>query len=219
MEDRYKIFQKGYNKILDLIENVDEKLIKQYKSFISIIPKEIIKKITRCEDFAVNSEWLNAEMMVFCNSIDFDFTRYENYLKADMSIHRFFDDDLFPKTDKDGNVVEEDPIKIFSLSFRNTPVKQKNVEIYFEQVDNAYKYTGNNIDEKTKGKDIEYEVFLEIRDEKYYIVCRKTSRGVLVYEQEEEFTFDELMLYIEEEDEHEEDLEIEFDADFDISNE
>ena len=55
-------------------------------------------------------------MLTFCNSIVLDFTRYKKYLRAELEIHRYFPDDLFPRVDNNGNQLEEEPMKILSFS-------------------------------------------------------------------------------------------------------
>lgn len=210
MDEEFKIFQKSYNKTLDLISDVDFELTKKYMSLIKFLPKGVIEKIATCEDFNtdVENNRYYAEMLAFNNSLDFDFTRYRDYLRVEFKICRFFVEQLY----------EKDPIELFNFKYRNEETKQPELRVYLEERDGKLVYVGNNNKAKPTYKDIEYQVFIENSEGKYFIVSRKMSRGWVVYEKKYEAYLDELIQCAETEDEFIKDEPIEFEADFDIPN-
>lgn len=211
MEEEFKIFQECYNKTLDLIADVDFALIKKFKSFVQILPNDVVKRISVGKDF--NTDYENtefyAEMLAFNNSLDFDFTRYKNYLRVEFKISRFFVEQLY----EDG-----EPIELFNFKYRNEEEKQPELRVFYELKDGKFVYNGDNNKAKPHYVDIEYEVYIEKQNDKYILVSRKMSRGWVIYEKKYQAFLDELIQCSETEDEYEKDEAIEFEADFDIPN-
>lgn len=214
MEDQDFIFQNGYNKIINILEDVDTKLSRRHSAVVSILSQEVLDKVAQLKDFSISSEKENVEMIVFCNKIVLDYTRYQNYLSVEMEVNRIYEEQAFPKINKKGEYVQEDPILLYRLALRNTPNRNNQVHTYFELVDGKYNFVNATVDPNVL--DVEYNVYLEKINDKFYIKSVKSSYGLEVYTKRAEFSFDEIIDCIEDEDDYEEDLEIEFEADFDL---
>ena len=52
MNDRYKIFSKGFNRVLDLVETYNDEFYNFYKSIIDDVDEVVLSAIEECEDFA-----------------------------------------------------------------------------------------------------------------------------------------------------------------------
>jgi len=206
MEKKYKVFQKGFNRVLDLIESADGFAFNDYINLIESLPQEVVNKLYDCDDFNVDNKFYNADMLRMVNAVSLEYIRYKNYLKTDVFIHRLFEEDLYK---------DDVNIKLFAYSQRNTPDKKEPYKMYFNKKNKDYIYTGDNqTDEKIL--DTTCEIFLQRKDDDFYLITTRNFRGWEMYEKAVPISFDELLQCIEDEDEYEEDLEIEFDAEFDL---
>lgn len=207
MREEYKVFDKGFNKVIDLVEQYDSKVINKFKAVLNIMPNKVVDAMGECADFAFEASEYDVDFMRLVNAVSLDFSRKKNYLKAEVYIHRYFEDDLF-KTDLN--------IKLMSVCLRNTPNKKTNMQLFYEEKDGAYRYVGSNYDGNEEFLDASWDVYLEMRDDEYYLISSRTFRGIEVYRKEHLISFDELYRFIEDQDDYEDDWEIEFDPDFDI---
>jgi len=216
MQDKYLIFDKGYNKILDLLEEADLEVASMHEKVVNNMPINVFNQIRELEDFTKQTSTHNTEMIMLGNRIDLDFTRYQNFINAQMEVHRIFEQHVFPKVDKKGNFIQEEPIVLYKLEIRNTPRKQPDLNVYFEEQNGKFVYVGsNNTDNNII--DLCYIVSLEKIAGNFFLVSTKTARGWEIYTKRSEIAFDEVIDRVEDEDDYEEDaVDAEFEADFDI---
>lgn len=209
MRGYFYIFDKGYNKILDLIGVVDPNLDKVYKNFAMKLSNRLVNRISGCENFSIDNEDFHVELSMLVNSLWLDhIKKREKYLAYEIYVHRLFEEDLF---------VDELNYRLFRFGFRNSEKKSPDLKLYYEEKDGKLKYMGSNDEEGEFIIDTYWDVYLERReDDNFYLICKKEFRGAVIYENEVEITFDELMQCVETEDEYEEDWDVEFDADFDL---
>lgn len=207
MKDNYKVFDKGFNKVLDLVESKDKSIFNNFKTIIDIIPDNVIDAISSCDDFATEEENFNVDFMRLVNAVSLEFTNNNKYLKSDVYVHRIFEEDLFK---------QELNLKIFSINMRNTFKKMPKLELFYEQVGDKYKFVGSNDKDKEKILDYTCEIYLANKEDEFYLNIINQFRGIELSNIQIPITFDELMNYVEVEDEFEEDMEIEFDADFEL---
>ena len=203
MEEKYKIFKQGFNKILDLLSLVDDEVEVNYKKFINIIPGNVLGAVSECDDFATHNDKYYVDFMRMVNAVSLDFINNKPYLRTEIYVHRLYEEDLAPK-------------KLFSLTVRNTSIKKPNIQLFYEEKDNKFDFVGTNDKPKENNIDISWEVYLEYEDFEPYLVYKKFFRGLEIVSKEIPITFDELAQFIEDEEEYEEDFEVEFDADFDL---
>lgn len=207
MEERHKIFQKGYNKILDLVEEIDGYLVKKYKQFVNSLPEEVIDVIGECEDACGVNDDYDIEICALVNAVDIDFTRFKNYLRTNICVHRIFEDNLFEG---------ECSIRIFSFSERNTKKKMPDLKMFYEEVDGKYRYLGNNDQTNGNAKEYEWDVYLDRFGDDFILSSTMYFKGCEIYKNERLISFDEVMQCVEDEDDFEEDMEFDFTPDFDI---
>ena len=206
MDNKFKVFQNGFHKVLDLVETADKTAIKNYESVIRILPSDVLIEMFNCEDFNIENENYNADMLRLVNALSLEFIRYKNYLKADLYVHRVFEEDLYK---------DEVDIKIFAYACRNSENKREPLKMFFESVNGKYKFVGaentdkNIIDESC-------EVFLQRVDDDFFLRTRRVIRGWEIYNKAIPISFDEILQCVEDEEEYAEDIEIEFDAEFDL---
>lgn len=199
MKKNYKVFDKGFNKILDLIEEYCDDFYERYKSIIDIINENVLDAVNECEDFATGNKEYDVDFMRLVNKISLDYIRKKNYLRSEISIHRIFEEDLF----KDGFECE-----IFSIEQRNTKQKLQNVQFYYEEKDGKYNFLGMSENSLCR-------IDLVMVDEEFYLICTENN-GFRTEQRKIPISFDELCQFVENEDDYEEDMDIEFDADFDV---
>lgn len=207
MDSEYLIFDKGFNKVLDLIGSVDNEAVNNYKKIVNIIPEEVLDAISGCEDFATDCAEFNVDFMRLVNAVSLDFSRNKNFIRTDIYVHRIFEDDLFKNNLS---------LKIFAINVRNTENKKPNIQLNYIQEKGGYKFVGTNDNANEKIIDYTFEIYLDSRDDQYFLVSVKSFRGVVLNTKEVEISFDELMCAVEDEDDCEDDCEVEFDADFDL---
>lgn len=204
MENKFKVFQKGFHKVLGLVEIADEAAIRYYENLVGNLPVDILMKLIECDDFNINNENYIADAVRLVNEISFEYIKNNKYSQIEMSVHRIFEEDLYK---------DDVNIKLYSFSLRNTKNKPKPVTLFISEENGKFKLERTeNFDKNVI--DITCEVFLERVDDDFYLRTKKTSRGWEVDDKVEPVSFDEIMQCVEDEDEYEEDIEM--DLDFDI---
>lgn len=202
MDNKYKVFQKGFHKVLDLVETADNYAINDYQKLVRCLPGDVLIEMFNCEDFSTDNERFNVEMVRLVNELNFQLVTKQKFTQTEMTIHRVFEEDLYK---------DEVFIKLFSYSFRNTSKKQEPMQVFCEEVDGKYNYTGSN---KAKSDiDINCDVYLERIDDDFYLKSVRTICGWEIYNKQIPVTFDEIIQCVEDEDEYEEDVEMELDFD------
>lgn len=206
MREEYKVFNKGFNKIFDLVETVEPKLISRYQTFIDSLPRIVLDKTSKCKDFIIDTDNYTVEMDRMPNSLDLDYIQKNGYKRTQIMVHRYFEQELF----------EQDvSITLLTFSQRNTARKKKDLQLFYEEINNQYKFIGCN-DPDLTDIDYKWEVFFEMQNDEFYLISKFSFRGLEISCKKIEVSFDELFQCIETEDEYEEDLEIEFNPDFDL---
>ncbi len=213
MEEEYKIFKNNFNKALDLVSNVDPELEKKYKQIVRRFPRDLIYKISTEEFFhtPLDNDDYYAEMDTFNRQVVLDYTRYDNYLRVEIEVGRYFPQQLYTE-------ILEGPIKVFNLRYRNQRIKQPELRLFYEVREGKIFYTGNNDKADHNYVEVEYDVFLEKNGVDFMLTSRKTVRGWLIYEKKYLVYLDELIHCAELEEDYKDDDEVEFDADFDLPN-
>lgn len=207
MREEYKVFDKGFNKVLDLVESYNSAFYKKYEAIIDTIDDVVLDAVVDCEDFATGNNNFDVDFMRLVNAVSLDYTRKKNYLRSEIYVHRIFEEDLF-KTGLE--------LKLFSIDQRNCEKKPKNLEFYYEVNGDKLNFVGTNDKKDNIDIDMHYQIDLVSENEEFYLICTKELRGIPVYRKEIPVSFDELYQFVENEDKYEEDMEVEFDADFDL---
>ena len=202
MDNKYKVFQKGFHKVLDLVETADVYAIRDYERLIGNLSGEILINMYKCDDFIVDNDNYNADMVRLVNELSFEFVTNKKFSQTSLSVHRVFEEDLYK---------DEVFIKLFSYSFRNTSKKPEPLKVYFEETDAKYSFTGTS--KENNNIDINCEVYLERIDDDFYLRSVRTICGWEIYNKQIPVTFDEIIQCVEDEDEYEEDIEMELDFD------
>ncbi len=120
MNKEYKIFDKGFNKILDLISIRENEVSDKFAKFVKLLPYNVKEETQKCCDFETQNEEFEVSFARLVNAIDFDFVNLKPYLRFEIYVHKLFGEDLSPK-------------KIFSLKVHNlVGAKNKDFDILWE---------------------------------------------------------------------------------------
>lgn len=106
MNKEYKIFDKGFNKILDLISIGENETSDKFAKFVKLLPYNVKEETQKCCDFETQNEDCEVSYSRLVNAIDFEFVKLKPYLRFEIYVHKLFKEDLSPK-------------KIFSLKVNN----------------------------------------------------------------------------------------------------
>lgn len=202
MDNKYKVFQKGFHKVLDLVETADDFAIKCYEKLVGNLSGDVLIEMFKCDDFSIDCDQYNAEMVRLVNELSFEFVTNKKFSQTSLSVHRVFEEDLYKN---------EVYVRLFSYSFRNTSKKQELMKVFFEERDGKYNYTGSN--KENNSFDINCEVYLERVDDDFFLRSVRTVCGWEIYDKRVPVTFDEIIQCVEDEDEYVEDIEMELDFD------
>jgi len=194
MREEYKVFDKGFNKVLDLIESAKGQGAEGYCNFVNILPDEVLEKLDTCEEFEIENQFYIASLCNTGNTLHFDFARRYNYLRVQLKVHRIFQEEI----------ENNDSIELFELVLKNTPTGVKKGE-------NAFEYRWN-INLVLEGFDYYLKTLTTIDDKSN----RNKKIVDKIYVSKVPVTYDEIQTSLETEDEYSPDLEIEFDAGYDL---
>ncbi|MBR6779095.1 MAG: hypothetical protein IKM43_03005 [Clostridia bacterium] len=214
MKEKYKVFKKGFNKTLDLIEQADAGLARIYKTLINKLSQDVIDKILKWEDFYIDDDKNNIEMRIYQNRLELDYIEKTNYLRAEIELYRFFEEEIMPQQTKRGLQIKK-PVRLFTLSLCNTASKNNVLQAHVEEIDGQYKYVGFNDDNKNV-IDMYFDVYIDFDGEDYNLCVEKSSRGWMLDCKKENLLYEEILQSVEDEDAYEEEMEIEFTPEFDI---
>ena len=204
MELEYRIFEKGFNKMLDLVNVWDEEVAKRFKSLVRIMPNTVTRKTHKCQDILIDNDIYNFEMLRTENSLNIDYIiKGEKFLKNEVYIRRIFEEDL-QKEDFD--------IELFSIYQRNT--SKRPPRIVFDGSDNYL----NMLTSQDGSKEIKYTIGLKDVGEYFFLYKKTNVKGVEVVEGLAMLETVELFEHLETEDEYEEELEVYLDLDDDFNN-
>lgn len=204
MELECKVFDKGFNKILDLIEDVDYQLFNRFKLMMRFLPENLKDKLQKCEDVEFRNDAFNFEMLRTENSLNLDFAlESPKYLKNEIYIRRLFDEDMLS---------DEEEIKIFSIYQRNT--KKKNSPLLFKECDGVL----TPFTTEDRAKEIKVELIIKKVKDSFVLIKNTNIRGLETREIKDVFKLEEMFEYLEVEDEYEEELEVYLDIDDDFND-
>lgn len=182
MEDKYKLLNEDYSKILDLVGLVDEKLLNKYKNLIDKLPPYINTFFEMKELFYLIIKNLMINLSVVENTLMFKYTNTENYFQLSI----YFD--LFNQNDLDS----EETIYIFDLKQTNTRTEPSVIRIEYEQNEDGEL---NHVQSVNDGVEISYNVFIRKLDDMYFLVSKKYINGQEIYSNVEPITYDCLLKY------------------------
>ena len=194
MREDYKVFDKGFNKVLDLIESAAGQGAEGYENLVDILPDDVLEKLETCEEFEIENQFYIASLCNTGNTLHFEFARRYNYLRVQLKVHRIFQEEI----DSDDN------IELFELVLKNTPTGVKKGENAFED--------RWNINLVLDGFDYYLKTLTTI-DDKSNINQKIVDK---VYVSKVPVTYDEIQTSLETEEEYSPDLEVEFDSEFEV---
>lgn len=204
MELEYRIFEKGFNKVLELVSVWDEEVAKRFKSLVRIMPNSVTRKTYKCQDILIDNDVYNFEMLRTENSLNIDYIiKGEKFLKTEVYIRRIFEEDLLK---------EDFDIELFSIYQRNT--SKRPPRIMFDGSDNYL----NMLTNQDGSKEIKYTIGLKGVGDYFFLYKKTNIKGVEVLEGLAMLECVELFDYLETEDEYEEELEVYMDLDDDFNN-
>ncbi len=150
MDSEYKIFDKGFNKVLDLVESAAGQGAEGFQNLVDILPDEVLEETKKCEEFSDANQFYVVDLCNTGNTLHFDFARNYNYLRVMVKLHRIFQKELD----------ENDNIELFEFVIKNTPTGVKNCS-------NALEYRWN-INLVLKGYDYYLTTITTINNKVYF---------------------------------------------------
>lgn len=73
MDDKFQIFSEQYHKLLELVEDVDEDLAKQYEKLVSMLPKKVVCLMGEYKEFNHEEGNYKASLNRFHNMVEFEY--------------------------------------------------------------------------------------------------------------------------------------------------
>ena len=224
MKDEYKVFSEKYNKMLDLVEKVDPQLAAKYERFISKMPTTVVKKLKTKEKFVCDGEDYRVDFDSYGDMIEFQYTKYRKFFNTSMNIYPFYEDELLEEDEEDDETEispeiaedEDGDLFIFSLTMTNCE-EDATIKVNYELVDGKYIYKGT----KLNGVELDYSVFIEKREEDFFLVRVEKLNGFDASKIEVPISYEELLEYaiLEDEEEFQEDEEMDDFEDYPELNE
>ena len=150
MED-YRIFEEEkFNKILDLVADVDGDIMQVFNSAIKKLPQNIFKALIVADDYEMEDANYNSDLMrkyessdegyIYNESIDFDFQN-NNSLRIQLSVNSFeesmvdFGNSNATEEEFDDSVIfGEDPKFVFSITF-SSKNKSLDCEVWIQPIE------------------------------------------------------------------------------------
>ena len=200
MEDKFMVFAEQYNKMLELVEKVDPYLANQYKKVITKMPVKVLERLPLNKEFSLEGEDFRVDYDRYDEMIEFQYTTYRKYFNASMNIYPYYDDELLEEEQDeeveelyvDPEIAEDEDgdIFIFSLTMSNTQDEAK-IKFNFENVNGEYKFIGA----EKNGIELDCSVFIERRDEEFFLVSKHVLNGVEIKKIEKQISYEELLEY------------------------
>lgn len=150
MREEYKVFDKGFNKVLDLVSSAKGQAAEGYCNFINILPDEVLEELSTCEEFEKSNQFYIVSLCNSGNTLHLEFASNYKYIRSQLKVHRIFQNELD----------EEDNIELFEFVIKNTPTGEKKGA-------NAYEYRWN-INLVLKGYDYYLNTITTINNKVYY---------------------------------------------------
>ena len=119
MREEYKVFDKGFNKVLDLVSSAKGQAAEGFQNLVNILPNEVLEELENCEEFEQENQFYIASLCNSGNTLHLEFARRYNYLRSQLKIHRIFQKEL----------EENDNIEIFEFVLKNTPGEYWNPQV------------------------------------------------------------------------------------------
>lgn len=199
MEAKYKFFEEKYNKILDLIEYADGRLADKYVDTISNLPSSVVRQLENGGKFKGFDKVFDSRLEFDGEMLEFDYTQYDKYLDVAIRMYPLFEEEFSDEFDELEDELEEEfemdfsdmnQWFIFSLTKSNVKGVAK-LKINYEMKDGKPEYVGTDIN----GVEIDYQVFLEKRDEDFFVMITKYLNGMEIYKKEVPIKYEELLEY------------------------
>ena len=196
MEDKFKFFDDKYNKILELLEIADSKLAEKYVSTISSLPNAVIKKLESGTTFKGFATDFQSSLNFDDEMLEFDYTQYNKYYDVAIRIYPLYEEEFADELDDEELDAELEDLMdmnqwfIFSLTKSNVKGVAK-LNINYELKDNKLEYVSTDMN----GVEIDYQVFVEKRDEQFYLMTTKYLNGNEIYKKEIPIEYEELKKY------------------------
>lgn len=196
MEQKFRVFTEDYNKMLDLVEMVDAEVANKYKKVISKIPENVLEMLPHKKEFCFQAEDLRIDKDCYDEMIEFQYTTYRKYFNASLNIYPYYEDELLEDdneeiyVDQEFEEDEDGDIFIFSLTMTNTQGEAK-IKFNFEESDGEYNFVGA----EQNGIELDYSVFVERREEDFYLVSRHKLNGIEIKKFEKPISYQELVEY------------------------
>lgn len=199
MDNKYQIFSDSYHKLFGLVEQIDEEVVEHYKKVVEKLPTRVIELMDEYKEFEHKGKNYKTTLTKYSDMIEFEHivegkdrpfvvTMYSYPFYADELLEDFEDGEIV--LDPDVAEDEDGSMLIFSLTMSNT-LKAPETKFYIDVVDGQYKGT------RVEGGDIEidYAVYIEKRDEEFYLTSTKSINELEIYKNEMLITYDELLEY------------------------
>ena len=199
MEEEYLVFDDRHNKILDLVQMVDDELAKKYKKLISFVPDSVKKKLGSKEELCIFGKNFRVDLQDVDDMLEFQMERYGKYFCANVQIYPFcdfeledgvkFDEEEFDDDDEEVEI-EDRHLFVFSLTLSDTEGEPE-IRFNYEEKDGKYIYK----DTQMNGLELDYEVFIDKVGTDYFLTCVKQVNGIDVYVKKLPIEYDTLLEY------------------------
>lgn len=199
MDNKYQIFADSYHKLFELVEQIDEEVIANYKKVVDKLPQKVFELMDEHKEFDYKGKNYTTSLVKYDDMIEFEHivegkdrpfvvTMYSYPFYADELLEDFEDSEI--ELDPDIAEDEDGSMLIFSFTMSNT-LKSPETKLYIEMVDGQYKCS------RIEGGDLEidYAVFIEKRDEEFFLTCKKSINELEIYKHEMPITYEELLDY------------------------
>lgn len=186
MENEYKVFPEKFNRVLDLVELVDEGLAENYKKSIKSLPDCVHESLATCGEFALFGKDFDSDLTIDGDILELEHFQFNKYLQKSIKIYPFYEDEL----DEDF-----EQLFLFSLTLSNIKTTPK-LKINYTIEDGNLKYVNTEMN----GIEIFYSVMLDKREDDYCLTCKKELNGHELYVKQKIMSYDELVDYAAEDD-------------------
>ena len=138
MKEEYKIFDKGFNRVLDLMSDADPSLAEIYAKSVRSIPRVVKDMTARCVDYQTTNNNYSVECARLVNAIDLDYTNYKNNIRCELNFVKTNDNNIRKNIEFRYEVYLQNIDNEFYLtvtkSFRGVEIYTKQVPISFDEL-------------------------------------------------------------------------------------
>lgn len=185
------MFSEQYNCLLDLVEMVDDDLVKNYKKVIDSLPDVINDKLDQKKLFVCDGKDFRVILDKYDDQLYLEHTRYGKYLCSTVVLQPYYEDELVDPENGKFLDVDKDGLFLFSLSFINTE-DEPTTNLNYEERDGNYVF----VDAKINGVEIETEIFIKRKEGEFFLISTKKFNGLEIYSKETKVKYSDLMACI-----------------------